>query len=98
MNFDKFFISFTEYLRTNSFVIFSLSLDFTSILKAVAVLLLLHFDSCLAEAIIICLTKQMNTFFNQSFRDVLLNSLAEKCLNIPREISVVEPCFNKVTW
>ena len=38
--------------------------DFTSILKAIAVLLLLHFDSCSAKAIMIWLTNQMKTLSN----------------------------------
>ena len=50
---------------------FDISLsDFTSILKAITVLFLLHFDSCPAEAIIVWLTKQINTLSNQSFRGV----------------------------
>ena len=39
--------------------------DFTSILKAIRVLFLLHFDSCPVEAIIIWLAKQMNALSNQ---------------------------------
>ena len=47
---------------------FDISLwDFTSILKAITSLLLLLFDICPAEAIIIWLTKQMNTLSNQLF-------------------------------
>ena len=42
--------------------------DFTSIMKAIIVLFLLHFNSCPAEAIAIWLTKQMNTLSNQFFR------------------------------
>ena len=39
----------------------------------------------------------MNTFNNQSFRDVLWSSLSEKSQNILRKMSAVELCFNKVT-
>ena len=39
----------------------------------------------------------MNTFYNQSFRDVLWSSLSEKSQNILRKMSAVELCFNKVT-
>ena len=42
--------------------------NFTSILKTTTILLLLHFDSYPAQAIIISLTKQMNTLSDQSFR------------------------------
>ena len=45
---------------------------FTSILKAIIVVFLLHFGSCPAEARMIWLTKQMNTLFNQSFRGVFV--------------------------
>ena len=45
--------------------------DFTSILKAIAVLLLLHFDSCSAKAIMIWLTNQMKTLSNKSLSGVL---------------------------
>ena len=70
---------------------FDISLsDFTSILKAITALLL-HFDTC-PEAIIIWLTKQINTLANQSFRGV------KKKVLFPRKMSAVEPCFNKVTW
>ena len=64
MNFDKFHL-FIEYLRANGFVLFRLLWDFTSILKAFTVPLLLHFDSCSAETII-WLSKQMNTLSYQS--------------------------------
>ena len=65
VNFDKFFIFFVEYLRANDFVPFRLLWHFTSILKAITILLLLHFDSCPAEAGIIWFTKQMNTLSYQ---------------------------------
>ena len=45
--------------------------DFTSILKAIAVLLLLDFDSYPVKAITTWLIKQMCTLSNQSFRVVL---------------------------
>ena len=38
--------------------------DYTSILKAIAVLFLLHVDSCPADAITIWLIKQMNILSN----------------------------------
>ena len=52
--------------------------DFTSLLKEIAILFLLHFDSCPAEAIIIWLTKQMNTLSNQSFRCVFVRIFGQK--------------------
>ena len=58
---------------------FDISLwEFTSILKAITVLFLFHFDSCPAEPIIIWLTKQINTLSNQSFRGVLVKLFAQK--------------------
>ena len=52
--------------------------DFTSILNARTVLFLLHFDSCPAEAIIVWLTKQMNTLFNQTCRGVFVKLFGQK--------------------
>ena len=52
--------------------------DFTGILKAITVFLLLHFDSCLVEAIMIWLTKQMNALSNQSFRGVFVKLFGQK--------------------
>ena len=49
-----------------------------SILKAITVLFLLHFDSCPAEAIIIWLTKRMNNLSNQSFRGVFVKLFGQK--------------------
>ena len=58
---------------------FDISLwEFTSILKAITVLFVLHFDSYPAEAIMIWLTKQMNTLSNQSFRGVFVKLSGEK--------------------
>ena len=71
--------------------------DFTSILKAITVLFLLHFDSCPDEAIMIWLTKQMSTPSNKSFRGAFVKCLARKCRKFSRKMSTVEPCFNKVT-
>ena len=71
--------------------------DFTSILKAITVLALLHFDGCPAEAIIIWLVKQMNTLSNQSYRGVFVKLFSQKSRNFLRKMSAVEPCFNKVT-
>ena len=38
----------------------------------------------------------MNSLSNQSFRGVLWNCLTEKSRNIPKKISVVEPCLIKL--
>ena len=51
---------------------------FTSILKAITVLFLLHLDSCPAEAMIIWLTKQMNTLSNQSLRGIFVKLFGQK--------------------
>ena len=56
--------------------------DFTSILKAITVLFLLPFDSWSAEAIMIWLTKQVNTLSNQSFRDVFVKLFSQKKLEL----------------
>ena len=51
----------------------------TSILNAMTVFLLIHFDSCPAETIMIWLTKQMNTSrFQQSFRGVFVKLFSRK--------------------
>ena len=52
--------------------------DFISILKAIIVLFLLHFDSCPAETIIIWLTKQMNTLSNKFFRVAFVKLFGQK--------------------
>ena len=64
VKFIKFFMFFIEYLWANGFVPFRFLWNFTSILKTIKVLLLLHFGSCPVEAIMIWLTKQMNTLPN----------------------------------
>ena len=70
---------------------------FTSILKAITVLLLLHFDSCPAEAMIL-FTKQMNNLSNQSYRGAFVKLFGQKSRNFPRNMSAVELCFDKITW
>ena len=62
-----FTFDFISYLFRSSclheiFKLAVLLLDFASILKAITMLLLLHFDSCLAEVIMICLTKKLTPF------------------------------------
>ena len=64
VNFDKCFIFFVEYIRANGFVPFMFLWDFTSILKAIKVLFLVHFDSCPVDAVMIWLAKQMNILPN----------------------------------
>ena len=54
-------------------------------------------STCHAEAIMIWLTKQMNTLPNQSFRGVFIKSFGQKNRKFPRKMAAVEPCFNKVT-
>ena len=66
---------------------------FTSILKAITVLFLLHFDSCPAEAMIIWLTKQLNTLSNQSFTGIFVKLFGQKSRKFPRKTSAVEPCL-----
>ena len=56
--------------------------DFTSILKAITVLFLLQFDSYPAEAIIIWLTKQMNTLSNQLFRGFFVKLFSQEKLEV----------------
>ena len=94
VTFDKFLIFFKENLRGNAFVPFRLFWDFTSILKAITVFLLLHFDSYLAEVIMICLTKQMNIVSSHSFSHVFWYSLVEKSQNILSKMLAVELCFS----
>ena len=74
----EFWIFFIEYLRVNTFVPLKLLWDLTGIMKAITVHLLLHFDSCPAELIMIWHTKQMSTLPNQLFQGVLWNNLAKK--------------------
>ena len=52
--------------------------NFTSILKAITALFLLHFDIYFAEAMIIWLNKQMSTLSNQSFRGVFVKLFDQK--------------------
>ena len=58
---------------------------FTSILKTITVLFLTHFNICPAEAIMIWLTKQMNTLSNQSLRDVFVKLFDQKKSELSKE-------------
>ena len=57
---------------------------------------LLHFDSCLAKAIIIWINKQMSILPTQ-FRSVFVKFLTKKTRNYPKKMSAVESCFNEIT-
>ena len=64
-------------------VSFDISLwELTTILKAIAVLSQLHFDSYSAEAVMIGLTKHLNTLSSQSFRGVFGKLFGEKKLEL----------------
>ena len=71
--------NFTELHQTFFPVNFDIDLrDFTSMLKAITILFLLHFHSFPAEALMIWLTKQMNTLSKQSLRGVFVKLFGEK--------------------
>ena len=57
---------------------------------------LLHFDSCPAEAIIVWLTKQMNTLLNQSFKGALGNYLFKKVGIFPEKCQRRSPVLIKL--
>ena len=57
---------------------------------------LLHFDSCLAKAIIIWINKQMSILPTQ-FRSVFVKFLTKKTRKYPKKMPAVESCFNEIT-
>ena len=57
---------------------------------------LLHFDSCLAKAIIIWINKQVSILPTQ-FRSVFVKFLTKKTRKYPKKMSAVESCFNEIT-
>ena len=84
-------------IKDFSQVNFDISLwEFTSILKAITVLFLLHFDSCPAKPIIIWLTKQINTLSNKSFRGVFAKLFTQKKSEVSWKMLAVKSCLNNV--